>query len=300
MWTASTRFISACLCFSILAALPVWAQPQSVVTLPEALERTLERNPTLIAHGYGKQGVEGQVEQSRLRPNPDMHVTVQDVLGSGVYHAVDSAETTVSLEWVLERGVRERLIEAAESNVAAYQADVEVHRLDAAAETAHHFVECLLLQARLVTRAEGVRLAQQTVEAVRRRVNATSAPEAELARAEAELARTEILQEDVEHELLSAYRELSAQWGATVPDFATVGGEIAPPPELEPYEEIVARVDRNPELLQFVSQQRLDEAELRLEQARSRPSWHVSGGVRRYEATDDQALVAGLTVPLVL
>jgi cobalt-zinc-cadmium efflux system outer membrane protein len=85
-------------------------------------------------------------------------------------------------------------------------------------------------------------LAEQTVGAVQRRVNATPAPQAELARAEAELG-AEILQEDVEHELLSAYRELSAQWGQPQPDFATVAGDIGPPPTLDPFEDLVARVD---------------------------------------------------------
>ena len=50
--------------------------------------------------------------------------------------------------------------------------------------------------------------------------------------------------------------------------------------------------------MRYMSQQRLDEAELELARARSRPSWHVSGGLRRYESTDDFGLVGGLTVPL--
>jgi outer membrane protein, heavy metal efflux system len=298
------RRVRACLCLSILgSAGAALAQPPgstAALSLTTALERTLERNPELVALGFGRQGAEGQLQQSRLRPNPDLHVAVQDVLGTDAYRAVDSAETTVSLEWVLERGVRQRMVDAAQSGLETYAAAIEVHRLDEAAETARRYVECLLLQARLVTRAEGVRLAEQTVAAVQRRVDATRAPPAELARAEAELARAEILEEDVEHELLSAYRRLSAQWGQPQPDFATVAGEIGPLPMLEPFEDLVARVDANPQLLQFASQQRLDEAELRLEEARSRPSWRVSGGLRRFEGTDDQALVAGLTVPLAL
>jgi len=276
------------------------AQPQvgPSVSLSEALERTLERNPELIALGYGMRGIEAQLQQSRLKPNPELHVALQDVAGTGDYRGLHSAETTVSLEWVLERGVRERMIEAAASSVATHAAETEIHRLDAAAETARRFIECLLLQAQLNTKAEGVRLAEQTVDAVRRRVAATRAPEAELARAEAELARAEILHEDVEHELLSAYRRLAAQWGTSQPEFATVSGEIGPAPTLEPFEDIVARVDANPALLRFLSQQRLDEAELRLEEERSRPTWRVSGGLRRYELTDDEALVAGLTIPL--
>jgi cobalt-zinc-cadmium efflux system outer membrane protein len=279
------------------SAAPALAQ-QSELTLAEALDRTLERNPELVALGYGQQATEGHVQQSRLRPNPDLHVAIQDVLGTDSYQGIDSAETTMSLEWVLERGVRQRMIDAAQSSVEAFVAEMEVRGLDEAAETARRYVECLLLQARLLTRAEGVRLAQQTVAAVRRRVEATRAPQAELARAEAEVARAEILKEDVEHELLSAYRELAAQWGETRPSFMTVAGEIGPLPTLEPLEAIVAKVDANPVLLHFASRQRFDEAQLRLEEARSRPNWRVSGGVRRYEDTDDQALVAGLTVPL--
>jgi cobalt-zinc-cadmium efflux system outer membrane protein len=296
----SPRRACVVLWFSMLvSAAPALALAQQTeLSLAEALERTLERNPRLVALGYGREGAEGQLQQSRLKPNPELQVAVQDVLGTDFYRGVDSAETTVSLEWVLERGVRQRMIDAAQAGLEAYVANIEVHRLDEAAETARRYVECLLLQARLATRAEGVNLAAQTVGAVRRRVDATRAPQAELARAEAELARAEILKEHVEHELLSAYRELSAQWGETRPSFATVAGEIGPLPALEPLEAIVGRIDANPALIHFASQQRLDEAQLRLEQARSRPSWRVSGGLRRLEATDDQALVAGLTLPL--
>ena len=63
------------------------------------------------------------------------------------YRGLHGAETTVSLEWILERGVRERMIDAAQSSVALGSAEIEVVRLDAAAETARRFVECLLLQA---------------------------------------------------------------------------------------------------------------------------------------------------------
>ena len=302
MWQPSPHLACACLWLAgLVTAGHLSAQQTETggdLSLSQALDRTLERSPELLALGFGRQGVEGQLAQSRLRPNPDLQVAVQDFLGTDTYQAIDSAETTISLEWLLERGVRERMIDAAETGLDVFTAQVEVRRLDEAAETARRFIECLVLQAQLLTRAEGVQLAQQTVGAVQRRIDATRAPQAELARAQAELARAEILEENVEHELLSAYRELAAQWGQTQPDFATVAGAIGPLPAVEPFEQLVARVDQNPELLRFASQQRLDEAQLRLEEARSRPSWRVSGGLRRYEATDDQALVAGLTVPL--
>jgi cobalt-zinc-cadmium efflux system outer membrane protein len=301
MWIVSPRAPCACACWLLLwGAATAWAQPETgqSLGLREALERTLEQNPGLVALGYALQGAEGRLVQARLRPNPELHVAVQDVLGTDDYRGLHGAETTVSLEWVLERGVRERIVDAAQSGVALQSAEIEVVRLDAAAETARRFVDCLLLQARMETRTEGVRLAQRTVDAVRRRVESTRAPAAELARAEAELARAEILLEDVEHELRAAYRELAAQWGSVRPDFEAVRGAVDPPPALEPLAAILSRVDGNPELRRFLTEQRLHEAEVRLEEARSRPSWRVSGGLRRYELTDNQAFVAGLTIPL--
>ena len=40
------------------------------------------------------------------------------------------------------------------------------------------------------------------------------------------------------------------------------------------------------------------EAQLRLAQAQARPDWQLNAGVRRLEQLDDQALVAGITIPL--
>src|SRR5215207_29502 len=96
-----SRRVCACLCLSMLgsamAALAQPATPTTELSLREALDRTLERNPELVALGYGRQGMEGQLQQSRLKPNPDLHIAVQDVLGTDSFEALDSAETTVSL-----------------------------------------------------------------------------------------------------------------------------------------------------------------------------------------------------------
>ncbi len=48
----------------------------------------------------------------------------------------------------------------------------------------------------------------------------------------------------------------------------------------------------------YLTKQRLDEAELRLAEAQRRPGWKGLAGVRRYEGTDDFALVVSFTLPL--
>lgn len=294
---------SACLCLSLLGA-HVGAQPAApdgpAIGLPEALAKTLAAHPELAAFGYRVDAAEGQLQQAGLAPNPELAATVQDVLGTNAYRGVDSAETTVTLGWVLERGVRQRLVSAAQANVALRTVDAGILELDVAAETARRFLACLAYQSRLRNAQNAVRFAGETAQLVRERVAAGRALDAELARAEAELVRAELVHEDYEHELLSAYHRLSAQWGVTQPDFSSVSGDAQTLPVVEPFETLLARADQNPELGRFMSQQRLDEATLRLAEARSRPSWVVSTGVRRFERTDDWGLVGGITIPLAV
>ena len=157
---------------------------------------------------------------------------------------------------------------------------------------------CLGYQARLQLAAEGVQLAAEAVTAVANRVATSRAPAAELARAEAELVRAELRLEDYEHELLSAYHRLAAQWGETEPGFSAVAGSVQQLPNIDSFEAVVARMNDNPDIARFLSAERLRDTELQLALAQRRPSWRVSGGLRRFEAGDDVALVGGITIPL--
>jgi len=304
MLRSSARGAVACLLLALTSPL-VSAQPDNsgtvaAIDLPEALSRTLARSPMLRAKGYEMAAAEGRLMQSTFRPSPELNVAIEDSLGTGHYRSFRSTEATVTLGWVLERGVRQRIVDAARAGVDVSAVEIEIAQLDAAAETARRYIDCLLLQGRYRNAETGVERAKDAVAAVRRRVEASRAPEAELARAEAELARAELRLEDYEHELRSAYHRLSAQWGVTDPDFASVAGGLAGMPPLTAFEALLARVEQNPSLAAFVSQSRLAEAELNLARARSRPSWTVSGGLRRIEYSDDWALVGGVTVPLRL
>jgi cobalt-zinc-cadmium efflux system outer membrane protein len=271
-----------------------------MIGLNEAVARTLARNPELVAFGHQFQAQDGRVLQAGLAPNPELSLTVENVLGTGEFTGIDGAETTLSIAWVLEHGVRQRRIETARAGISLLDVEADIMRLDAAAETARLFLSCLSNQAQMINAGEAVRLAQETVGAVNKRVQAGKSPQAELARARAELARLKLNQEDFEHELLSASRRLAAKWGETGPGLKRVNGEILSLPITDSFETLKTRIDRNPDIARFLSKQRVDEAELRLAEAQRRQNWRVSVGVRRHEITDDEALLANLTVPLML
>ena len=282
----------------VAAAQTAVAQTLPSVTLDEALARTLDANPALAANGYRIDAAFGRFEQAGVAPNPVLDLAINDALGTDDFRGVRGVETTLSIIWSLERGVRLRQIDAARADISLREVEAQVMHLDAAAETARRFLACLAFQARLVNAAEAIRLAEQTVEAVRARVAAGGATQAELSRAEAGFVRAQLLEEDYEHELVSANHRLSEQWGETQPDFGRVVGDIQVLPAVEPLETLRSRVDANPDIAFFMTQRRLAEAELNVARARSRPDWQLRAGVRRFEATDDFAVVGEITVPV--
>jgi cobalt-zinc-cadmium efflux system outer membrane protein len=302
MWISITRCASKCafllvLCTNIYADSSMSAEVQSII-LDEAITRTLVGNPQLLAFGYQLDIKRGRVQQAGVAPIPELMVTVEDALGTGEHQGFSSAETTVSLGWAFERTLRERRTSAALASESLFTDDIEILRVDAAAETARRFLTLMAYQTRAVTADEAVALAEKSVEVVQRRVEVGRSPDADLARAQADLAFAVLAQEDIEHELKAARHRLAAQWGSTIPDFEQAQGDPYNLPVTLPFQNLKQQAEQNPQMSRYLTKQRLDEAELRLAEAQRRPGWKGLFGVRRYEASDDFALVAAFTLPL--
>lgn len=273
----------------------------SALELQDALARAVAHNKELAAFEHRLKEQDGRVEQAGLLPNPVLQLTVEDFAGGGDFEGFDGSQTTLSLGWVLERSIRRRRVVAAEAGSALLVTDAEILRLDLAAETAQRFLSSLANQARLENASEAVSLADETVSAVKRRVRAGKSPQAELSRAEAELATAKLSRDDVEHELAIAYHRLAAQWGEwedTKLGFSRVVGDLLTLPTTEPFLIIQGRVEQNPRLARFVSEERVAKANLRLAEAKRWPTLRPSVGVRRLETTGDFSLVAGISIPL--
>ncbi len=268
------------------------------ITLEQAIINTITQNPDLQAFGYELRAQDGVILQAALSPKPELTVTVEDVLGTGVAQGLSGAQTTASISWVLEGQLRQRRIDAARTGSLVLASEAEVMRLDAAAQTARYYTQALAHQARLQLAAQSITLAEDTVTTISQRVAAGTSPRSDLARARAELSMRELMQEDLNHELVGFYHRIAAQWGALEPDFSHVGGDLTNLPAVEPYPSLEARIEQNPDLTRFLSEQRLHESTLLLEQARRNSLWRFNAGVRRIESSSDVGFVAGVTIPL--
>ena len=299
MWGRLTiRVVLVCLSLAQGNSAVAESNAEEAINFDQAIARTLESNPALLSFGYQIEAQQGLVLQSGMRPNVELGVIVENAIGTGDFSGVDGAEATISLAWVLERGKRERRVDAARAGLSLLESEAELQRLEAAAKTTRLFLMSLAHQAQVDLADEAVALAETTVAVVQKRVQAGRTATADLARAEVDLSRLQLEHENLKHRLQISIRNLAAQWSETRPAFKSVRGNLADLPVPDDFSALLARVEQSPNLRRFLSERRLREAELRRIEANAKPDWRLTAGVRQMQLTDDQALVAGITVPL--
>jgi len=267
------------------------------ISLHEAVIKSIEHNPNLRAFAYQLKAQQGRVQQAGLAPSPELSFELEDVLGTGNNKGVDNAQATLGISWVLERGLRQHYVDAAYAGSSLIETEAELKKLDTAAETTRLYLVSLAFQARELNADKTIQLAEETIKSVHKRVKAGKTPEAELSRAQVELARRKLQREDIDHELRSANRRLAAQWGETTPTFSRVKGDITALLQIASFETLKSRLPQNPEFARLLSDQLLKKAELQLALAQDKPSWRVNAGIRHTNNGNDQAFVAGINIP---
>jgi cobalt-zinc-cadmium efflux system outer membrane protein len=176
--------------------------------------------------------------------------------------------------------------------------DQQARELDVLADVTRRFIEVVAAQEQLALASTTKEVAEKTVAAITERVQTARTPQAELSRAQLQLIRARIEVQQVASALHGARHALAALWGSTAPRFAAAQADLYAVGALESLPVIQARLANTPDLTRFASEARLREAQWQLAQSQARPSLTVSVGVRRFEATDDTALVAGISMPL--
>ena len=287
----------------VVLSIPVaWSQVPSELpslTLLQAAEFTLERNPRLRSASFGREAAAAELDQAALKPQWSVGLQVEDFAGSGVVSGFDAAETTLRLSRIFERSdVRSGRMSIATAHEAQLESGLEIERLDLMTLLARRFAAVVNRQELLQLAEESVGVWRRATELVEARERAGAAPAVERLRTEIRLANAGLRVEDAEHELRAARLTLATTWGDLVPTFGQAQAKLCSLAELKPFDVVAADLGRNPDLLRFASEQRLNEARAQLAIARQRPGWTLSAGGRRHELLDDHSFVFGVSVPL--
>ncbi len=276
-----------------------FAEPNSVLTLPDALALTLMRNPELNVYSYEIRAAEARHLQAGLWQNPELDVEVENFGGSGNRRRFNSAQTTIQLSQLIELGGKidkSRQMFTYDSQLA--QAKYDAKRLDVSTALTKTFIELLFIQEKERFSQELVNLSQEVVDSVDKRVQAGKDSPIDLSKAKIRLARAKL--QDIE---VTKYKEvvrekLASYWGSRNPKFTSAAGQLSQINDLPKFADVQAFLRNNPELIQRAIEVQKRQAEIALAEAKSVPDLTIAGGVKYFDDTDSSALVMGLSIPL--
>ena len=287
----------------VLATTVAWSQEvpsdSPPLTLLQAAKLTLERNPQLRSAPFSREAAVAELDQAALNPQWSVDLQVDDFAGTGTYSGFDAGETTLRLSRIFQSSdIRSGRMSVASAQGRQIDDQLEVERLDLMALLARRFLAVVHQQNKLELAEQSVVVWDNARQLALLRERAGGAPAVDRLRTEIQLAKARLQVEDADLELQAARVSLAATWGDLTPAFGPADAQLCSLPELPPFETVAAKLDRNPELLRFASEQQLHESRAQLATARRRPGWTLSAGVRRFEQFDDHALVFAVSVPL--
>lgn len=291
--------LSSIACAAESASTPY--EPASTLSLSQAIEIALARNPDLQAAGFELKAADARITQAGLRPNPELSVGLENFAGSGAMRGTQSLQTTLSLSQVIEMGnKRPARVSLANADRDLSGVEQQARQLDVLTEVTRRFIDVVSAQAHVQLAQSALEIEQRTLDTITTRVEAARSPEAERSRARIALTRAQIEAQQAQSELRAARCNLAALWGSETARFTEAQADLFALDTVASFEALSARLQRNPDFIRFASEARLRDAELRLVQAQARPNLTFSVGVRHLQDTRDNAVVAGFSIPLPL
>ncbi len=293
--------VAACaVAFSTAAADdPSEKRASNALTLNDAMHRVADSHPDLRLFGARGDVLAAERDRAALRPALIAGASVENAFGSGESSGLRSAELTLTLASVLERGGKldaRRIL--ARQRIDALAIERETRRLDLLAEVARRYLAAVAAQKQREIAQLDIAQRQRTVAGARRRLQAGASPESVVFTAEAALARAELDRDRAGQRLIAARQHLAALWGERDPDFEVVARDPLALPAIDDFSALAALVQDTPELAQFADEQRIREARLQLARSDRAADLDWQIGVRRSQATDDFGLVGSVSMPL--
>lgn len=296
---AQNLCVGVCLTLLSASALAAITPSPAALSLAQAVAYALRQSPELQRSSYLLAAADAHISQANTAPSPELLLQLENIGGSGRYKNANALETTLLLSQVIELGdKRSTRFKAAAASRDVVSIENQARQLDVLAEVTRRYIDVAVNQEQLALALQATRLAEQTLAAVKQRVDAAKSPAVERYRAQIALTKAGIKEEHAEHELLSARRKLSAMWGEIEPSFTTVTANLFELPEPASFDTLVMRLRANPDFTRFTREQRLRDAELSVANSRRVPNVHIGGGIRQFNESDDHALVLSVSLPL--
>tara|TARA_B100000959_G_scaffold283058_1_gene351034 strand:+ start:4053 stop:5447 length:1395 start_codon:yes stop_codon:yes gene_type:complete len=276
-------------------------EPTGSVTLREAVALVLVKNPELATFSWEIRAREARILQAGLLPNPEITTEFQNVGGSGTYNGTNRAESTIQLSQLIELGgkrSKRKRVSFISRDLAWW--DYKTKRLDVLTNATKSFIDVLAAQERLFLNKELVHLAEQVFDTVLERVKAGKVSPVEKIKAGVALSMTRIKWERAKRDMESALKRLAAAWGSSSPVFKKAQGNLYNIPSIQPLEQLVDSISKNPDIARWAAEMEKRRAAVEFEDSKKISNLTLSGGIRHFNDTSDNAFILGVSIPIPL
>jgi cobalt-zinc-cadmium efflux system outer membrane protein len=181
--------------------------------LDAALAKVIASHPELRGFALRSEALEAEGAVASLRPEMSLGLSIENALGSGDYRGFDSAESTLTLAGLIERGgKREARRAMASARFDALGVERSAMQFDVLAETARRYLDVVGWQARQPLLEAELAQRERMAEAARKRFAIGAAPEAMALKAEADVAATKAALAATRGSTIAAARKLALMW----------------------------------------------------------------------------------------
>jgi len=278
----------------LLAALPAGQTLAGSLSLPEATQRVLARNPQITVNTARLDAAEGRVIQAGALPNPEVSYLLEDFAGDTSRSAGQASATYTLSQRFSPPGKRSARQAFAREDGALTALEAQSERLRLIRLTREAYIDALAGQERQAAAAQNQQLAQQLRDAVAARVAAGKVSPIELSRASVALAAARRASQQAVRLGELSRKQLAALWGESSLTESLADG-LGLPARLEP---AALPADASPAIRQARKRIQREQAAVALAEAQRLPDFTLSGGMKREAVTRDQSVLIGISVPI--
>lgn len=272
----------------------------TVRSVDDAISLALAQSPVLRAADERRGATRGDRLQAGLLPNPEVAVEGENLGGSGPYRGTRSLETTVGVAQRVELGgKRSARVDVADAGTLVAERDYQAARLDLVRNVTVAYAETVFARRATEIATELQRVADDVLRVVGERVSGGKEPLVQARKAQVARSTAVVTADRARRDEEIARRALAILIGFdrvdVVPDgawYETVGPDpaIARP--------LPADVTANPDYARWDAELARSRAGLTLEKATAVPDVTVGAGMRRFNDTNDSAVVLSLRIPI--
>lgn len=276
-------FLMSFMSYEVLAATPL--------TFKEALAIAYRNNPELQAEMDKAQAMRGYFIQSGLYPNPQLTLTAENFGGSGSYSGYEAAETTASVTQPIPLGHRlAYLKKATYADYLAALAQIKVQKASLYIWVGVAYVDALYVGEWHQVTKKLIRLNENIVAAIERRVNAGVGTELDLRLAQVRLGEARIQEKKAMRDALSQRAKLARLLGNGLRIDRPLVDKGLPDVVLD-WSALLKKLPQSPQLMQMQLQLRAKRATITAVKKSVWPDLNIQLGSRHFSDDGSNAAV---------